>query len=238
MTDLVRRVIVAAIFGLSVPSMVALADGYGLGVYHYVYPPTKMLKLVNIQPTGKISSVRIGASFTYVATSDAQVTIQINDKGSFGFPKGQRRVQVAIHPLRHYTLPTGSDKLDGNVYALSFKYLPSGRPIQTAKKQVLITLDAPHNTPSNEFLGLYGHSWKPVCPEATILSVGGLPSCLTKALPRQVAIFYRPNSHFGHPSSKSGTSLSETAIELIAAAAIAAGILLFAAFVAVRRRRG
>jgi hypothetical protein len=225
-----------AVAALALLPGLAAADGYGLGVYHYVNPPP-YLRLVNVAPTGVTESVPINAAYTVVATPDAQVTIQFNQRGTFGNPAGQRKVRVRIRPLHHYVaLPAGSHTLDGNVYGLAFALVPSGQPVTRVHHSVLITLDAPHNSPSNEFEGVFGGHWKSVCPKTTILSIDGLPSCYTKALPSEVAILYIPGSRFGKGGHRHGTSGGSNWIPILVVAGIV--VVLGIILAVIMRRRG
>ena len=213
----------------------ALADGYTLGPYHYVHPP-HFQALTNIYPSSIAHAVPISRNPTCcsVATPDAQVDIEFNGSlKTFGRPAGQTQVRFAIRPLRkfHVPSPAGGLVVDGNVYGLTAQFLPSGAPIGSTVRKLLITLDAPHNTPSNVMKGLYGGVWRPVCPKSTILYVGGLPACLTKRLPSQIAVFYSPSSHYGRPVKPKNhggdSAISPFIVVAIVIVVLWAGLIIF-----------
>ena len=183
---------------LILPATVS-ADGYRVGpqTYHWVYPP-HYRRLINIFPSAVVQTLPLSESEAFVSPADAQVTIEIYKSGTFGFPAGQHGMRVGITPLRHYYAPhRNTFMVDGNVYGLSFRYVPSGSVAVRADRRVVITLDAPHNTPSNIMMGRFQNKWSPLCSRQDLLLAFGLPSCLTKRLPNAVAIFYNPFSHYG-----------------------------------------
>ena len=218
----------AALLSLTAPVNV-IADGYGLGPYHWVHPPYWQ-RLTNIEPSGTIQTVSLSQPYQIVSTPDAQVSIEINKPYSFGRPPGQTGIRVAIEPLARYHLPRHRRrKLDGNVYATGFHYEPSGAVVRRARIPILMTLDAPHNTPSNVMMGRFGRKWKVICTLENGFLAAGLPSCLTKRLPSRVAVFYLPSSHYsgGKTSSGKGSQISPFILAAIVIVGLWAALILF-----------
>ena len=170
-----------------------MADGYSLAPYHYVHPPP-WLRLTNKYPAATVQTVPLNVGPNYyatVATSDAQLSIAFRGPAqTLGHPRGQTSIRIGIHPLRKFTIPsTGGLVLDGNVYGLHFRFLPSRRTATRARGNVLITLYAPHNMLTNRIEGRFGRQWSIMC-RSPFIDIQGLPACLTRRLPNQIAVFF------------------------------------------------
>lgn len=207
-----------------------LADGIGTPQYRYLDPP-KYLRATNISPLGGSATHSLSerGQSLFVYTNDSQVGLTFAH-GAFGNPPGQRAIEIRIRPLRHFTpLPRQPFVLDGNVYGVSYKYLPSGRIPARSVKNVLISMEAPH-TP-NQLIGLVGRSWKPLCRLTGSHALFITPSsadCYARDLSPEITLVYKPfGSHAVRPVVRhSGLPVGLIAGIVLAMAAVAALLLV------------
>jgi len=184
---------------LALPSTSVGADGVVVTQYAFCSPP-RFLVNTNTPPRSATQTIplsRFGASL-FVTTPDFQALINYSH-GSFGFPPGQRAVRVSIRPDCHPPkLPTTATlKQDGNAYAFSFRYLPSGATVSHGRK-LLLTLEYPH-TPF-EMVAFEHGVWRPICGQATLSLTPETATCPDNRLVQEVALLYYPHG------SSSGTT--------------------------------
>jgi len=176
----------------------ARADGIGPQQYRYVYPP-RFLQLTNQQPDSVRQTVSLHATApVIVGTQDNQATVYF-PPGTFGFPSGQTGISVHIRPLRHYHAPRRAGlALDGNVYQITYRYVPSRATPAHVNHQILISLGAPHY-PLSDMMGLVRGRWRVLCTASVLLPTLYAVNCDTKALASQVTLLYRrPGRHHRH----------------------------------------
>jgi hypothetical protein len=156
---------------------------------------------------GVSQTTPLSANNVLIATRDFQASVTFA-RGAFGIPKGQHSVSITIRPLfrSQYRPPRiGRMVLDGNVYGLSFHFLPSHRSPTLAVKPVILGLSFPH-TPG-ALAGFTGGHWKALCTGNGLVQLPQLWDCYTNILPTQVAYVYNararrfPVRHRHRPSS-------------------------------------
>jgi hypothetical protein len=178
----------------------AFADGIGPVQYRWVHPP-RFLAATNIPPAGTTQAYSLfNNAQVDVSPTDNQASVTYS-KGAFGFPAGQKQIVIGIQPLTHYRAPRKRGlALDGNVYGLSFRFLPSGAAAAHGLKPMLISMYAPHTPVS--MVGRVGRRWRTLCNQKTLFLPGPTVNCYTKLLPSELTLLYRPFRNRTHRHRK------------------------------------
>jgi hypothetical protein len=182
--------------GMALP---VAADGITPQDYNFLNPPA-YLKATNQAPTSGSGTVKLlstGSDSDLVGTQDGQASLQLS-LGSVPPSPGQTGVKIVITPVGKYPKPPktfGKLKklgIQGNVYAFSATYVPSGRPITHLAKPALMTLLFP-NTP-DLLLGTFGKSWFSLCSLKNLDRSANSLSCNVRVVPNKIIMLRSANT--------------------------------------------
>jgi hypothetical protein len=141
---------------LSPAARAPLLDGIlPIQSYRWVDPPPALAD-TNRQPFGATADIRLGANgseSTVLTTADGQVNVFF-DAGTFANAPKQTAVHAEIEPLAPSTVaaPPGNLTVLGNVYRLTFTYVPSGDTIRSPATPFQVLLVYP-STPGGSTTG-------------------------------------------------------------------------------------
>lgn len=204
--------------------------------YRWVHPP-KFYRATNQYPESAHQTGRLASRNVLFGTEDGQLSLYFV-KGSFPSTPSAKTLSISIVPLATYLKPHFSDlALDGNVYGLSFKLLPSGKHPTRSRKPILIGITAPH-TPYL-LAGIVNGKWKIICGQHDIFMPGPNVECDTRVLPSALALFLNSNSPYfpgGRHPRTSGKGGGLPWLALGAVALLVAAVVLIVLGVQHRRR--